>query len=191
MLEDAVAQIFAKRVHTVRQLVACRSAANRLARIGKAGKSRQFFMRGLAGDRFTGTGKGCEPGCKIDTGAVDVDAVAPRGGSVDPCTKPEVLIFGTPRVLNSDTPVHVGRGIDGVRHRLEADHQPVSEAFHEAAAITRQNLARGKLDEVCPPMHGGRLMLPHQPHRLDEIDQEDHCVLLHEAHAGLSEPGLS
>ena len=51
-----------------------------------------------------------------------------------------MLVFGHADVLRGKCPVHLGGGIDGVRHRLETRQQAVAQALHQDTAIARQYL---------------------------------------------------
>ena len=151
VLENAFAEIFARRIHPVRQFVARRGAADGLAGIRQAGqRRRQLLMRRRAGNRLAGAGQRCQPCRQVYAGPVDIDAVAPRHRGVDPGAQVEMLIFRDADVLRGKCPVHLGGGIDGVGHRLETRHQAVAEALHQDAAIARQYLGSDDADESLP-----------------------------------------
>jgi hypothetical protein len=95
----------------------------------------------------------------------------------------EVLVVRNAGVLRGKGPMHLGGGIDGVGHRLEARHEAVAKALHEDSAMARQYLGGGDTDELGPSANGVGLVLSHEPHRFHEVDQQHDSLLLHELHA--------
>ena len=115
MLENAVAEVLARRIHPMRQFVACRSATNCLAGLCQAGEcGRQLLMSRRAGNGLVRASQSCQSCRQIDAGSVDIDPVAPRHRGVNAGAKVEMLIFRDADVMISNRPVHLGCGIDGV-----------------------------------------------------------------------------
>ena len=77
--------------------------------------------------------------------------------------------------------MHFSSGIDGVWHCLETSQQAIAKAFHQDAAMPRQYFGSDDTDEVCPSPNGEVLMLSHETHQLDKIDQQDNRFLLHKS----------
>ena len=184
VLEKAIAEILAHRIDPVRKRIARSGIADCLTWACQiCQRGRQLFMHRCAGDRLVRAGQRCQPCCQIYRRSVDIGPVAPGHCSVDPCAKVQLLVFRDVGILHGDGPMHLGGSVDSVGHRLETRHQAVAQGLDEDAAMTGQYLGGGDTDEVCPSANGVGFVLPHEPHRLHEVDQKHDGLLLHKPHA--------
>ncbi len=60
-----------------------------------------------------------------------------------------------------------------VATRGNSSIRPVAETLDQATVLPGQQLMHYVVDEGTPALHGARLILLHQPHRLDDVDDED------------------
>jgi hypothetical protein len=184
VLEIAVAEVLTESIHLVGQLVARRSACDRLARLRQTGQTgRQFLMSGRAGDRLARAGQCGQPSRQVYACPVEVAPVAPGCRRVDAGAKVEMLTFRDADVQRGNKSVHFPSGIDGVGHGLETRHETVAKALHHNAVTAREDHTSNFADEVGPSANGERLVLSHKPHGLHEVDQQHDRLLSDKSNA--------
>ena len=89
--------------------------------------------------RFTRPGQRYQPRRQVDAGAINIDAIRPCFGDIQPGAHHDAFFFRAAAIVDREQLMNFARSGNRVAHRIKANQQAVAQALDQLATMARQH----------------------------------------------------